>query len=200
MLGIGMRLRPRHTGRAARAELAQLAERLTFTWPGLRPPTEYEWSDKPVLVLQGSEPWLLGPAERDPLRGRFGTSVLPRAARTKLQEVEGLGVPFQRIAFAHELSPIGPVEPLLPALQFGPYTCSEESARALAGRVPPHPRAQSLVAMLGWAARGPRPLNDSTPTASPPKLGRIIFGVVAPTPSLRDGQLCLWFPLAAWRW
>jgi hypothetical protein len=30
-------------------------------------------------------------------------------------------------------------------------------------------------------------------------LDPIIFGVIAPTPP-RHGQLCLWYPLVAWRW
>jgi hypothetical protein len=30
-------------------------------------------------------------------------------------------------------------------------------------------------------------------------LDPIIFGVIAPTPP-QHGQLCLWYPLTAWRW
>lgn len=199
MLGIGMRRRPPHTDRTARSELSQLAERLTFTWSALRKPAEHEWTENPVLVLQGSVPWLMGPVERDPLRGRLGASVLPRAAQTQLEEIEGLRVPFQRIAFAHELSPVGPVEPFLLALQAGPHTCTDELARSLGGDVPAHPGVSGLVAMWDWAARGPLPTNGPPPTVASPLLSRIIFGVIAPT-TPRDGQLCLWFPLTAWRW
>lgn len=199
MLGIALRPRPRHVGRAARAELTELAGRLTFTWSALNPPIEREWSESPVMVLHGPEPWLLGPAERDPLRGRLGTNVLPRAARTRLEEIEGLGVPFRRVAFAHELDPVGPVEPFLPALQLGPHTCGDELARTLVGEVPAHPGVVDLLATLDWAARGPRPTRDPLRTAGRPQLSRIVFGVIAPTPP-RDGQLCLWFPLTAWRW
>lgn len=199
MQGVASRSRPPHTDRGTRNELTQLAAHLGFTWSALRTPTVNEWSDDLVLVLDEAVPWLMGPVERDPLHGRFGTTVLPRAARIQLNQIEGLRVPFQRLAFAHELNPVGPVEPFLPALRTGPHTCTPEMARDLVGDVPAHPGVSGVVAMLDWFARGLRPATDPNSGAAQRRLSRIIFGVIAPTWP-RDGQLCLWFPLTAWRW
>ena len=198
MEGVGLRSRPPHTDRVTHAELMQLAAEFSFTWPSLHSPVVDEWSEDLVLVLDGSVPWMMGPAERDPLQGRFGTNVLPRAARIRLAEVDGLRVPFQHAAFAHELDPVGPVEPFLPTLRTGRHSCTPDVARTLVGDVPAHPWVSSVLAMLDWAARGPR-TTKAPPRTGRPGLSRIIFGVTALTP-LQDGHLCLWFPLTAWRW
>lgn len=199
MQAVGSRGQPSRTDRTTRDELDQLAAYLMFTWSVLRPPTVHAWNEDLVLVLDGSVPWLMGPAEHDPLRGHRGSSVLPRAARTKLEEIEGLRVPFQRVAFAHELDPLGPVEPLLPALRAGPQICTAETARGLVGDVPVHPGVAGIVSMLNWVARGPRRSADPAPRHRRAGLSRIVFGVMAPV-APRNGQLCLWFPLTAWRW
>jgi hypothetical protein len=108
-----------------------------------------------------------------------------------------LGVPFQRLAIAHELDPQGPVRELLPALRNGPKTCTDEVARTLVGGVPEHPGVTRAVQALDVLVCG-------ATSAVPDRvwnalLDPIIFGIIGPTPPCH-GQLCLWYPLAAWRW
>jgi hypothetical protein len=200
MEGVRLRSRPLHADRATRDGLMELAADLTFGRSDLCSPIVEEWSEDLVLVLDDhGVSWLRGPVERDPLQGRRGTSVLPRAAQIRLREIERLRMPFQRVAFAHELDPMGPVEPLLPALRTGRHTCTADVARTLVGDVPAHPWVSGILAMLDWAARGPRAALKAGPETARPALTRIIFGVTAPTSPL-NGQLCLWFPITAWRW
>jgi hypothetical protein len=200
MEGVILRSRPLHADRATRDRLMALAADLTFGRSDLCSPIVDEWSDDLVLILddQGVS-WLRGPVECDPLQGRRGTSVLPRSAQIRLREIERLRMPFQRVAFAHELDPVGPVEPLLSALRVGRHTCAADAARALVGDIPAHPWVSGVLAMLDWAARGPRAGMKTVPETAPAGLTRIIFGVTGPTSPL-NGQLCLWFPITAWRW
>jgi hypothetical protein len=114
-----------------------------------------------------------------------------------LKQIAGLDVPFQRLAIAHELNPEGPVRDLLPALKTGPLNLTDEVARALVGAVPEHPgvvRAVRALDVLMCGATSAVPDRVWNALLDP-----IIFGIIAPPP-LRHGQLCLWYPLAAWRW
>jgi hypothetical protein len=158
-----------------------------------------EWSDSLVVALDQRTSWIYGPVERDPLRGSGGGSVLPRPVLKRLKKIAKLGVPFQRLAIAHELDRDGPVRDLLPGLEDGPRTCTDEVARVLAGDLPAHPGVTRALRVLDAAVAG------ATLTASLPAslvssvLDPIVFGVIAPEPP-RHGELCLWYPLAAWRW
>jgi hypothetical protein len=114
-----------------------------------------------------------------------------------LKQIADLGVPFQRLAIVHEVNREGPVRQLLPALRDGPETCTDEVARALNGGVPEHPgvvRAVQALDVLVCCATSTVPDRVWKTLLDP-----IIFGIIAPTPP-RHGQLCLWYPLAAWRW
>lgn len=181
--------------RAVRTALDELDAELRFHHPVLRAPLTIGWRETLTLALDGPVPWVFGPAEHDPLRGRRGTSVLPRRARTWLRRIAASGVPFQRLAVAHELDPAGPVRDRLPELASGPRACTEEDARPLVGTVPPHPEVARAVRLLNQAVGGT--------TASAQVIHRcldpIVFGVTAPGP-LRAGDLALWYPLVAWRW
>jgi hypothetical protein len=131
------------------------------------------------------------------MRGSRGRTVVPRGQRARLKRIAELGVPFQRLAIAHELDPKGPIRQLLPALRDGPKTCTDEVARILVGAVPAHPGLNRAVRVLDSAigsATSAIPINAVVTILDP-----IIFGIIAPTPP-RQGQLCLWYPLAAWRW
>lgn len=200
MLGVGMRRRPLQVDRATRDELVQLTAQLRFAWPSLPAPILHEWSDDPVLLLDEGGPWLVSPAHRDPWRGSADGTVLPRGVRKRLGRIEKSGIPFQRMAIADELDPHeAAVRSFLPTLRSGPWRCPDENlARTLVGEVPQHPWSNRVIAMLQWAARGPRSTTNAPgPMAS--RRSRIIFGVIATNPP-QDGQPCLWFPLAAWRW
>jgi hypothetical protein len=178
--------------------LAELAVHLRRTWPALPAPLMLEWSDSPVVALDHEVPWIYGPVERDPLRGSNGGTVIPRRVRARLNEFAALGVPFQRLAIAHELDRDGPVRHILPALDTGAQNCTDEVARALVGVVPTHQGTARAVRALDAAVgamSGARTRSQLLNFLRDP----IIFGIIARTPP-RHGELCLWYVLAAWRW
>jgi hypothetical protein len=131
------------------------------------------------------------------MRGPRGRTVIPRRQRARLKQIAELGVPFQRLAIAHELNPEGPVRHLLPELKTGPLLLTDEVASALVGAVPEHPgvvRAVQALDVLVCGATSVVPDRVWNALLDP-----IIFGIIAPTPPMH-GQLCLWYPLATWRW
>jgi hypothetical protein len=178
MQGIDVRSRHHHLDRRTQTQLADFSAYVRWVWPSLPDPRTIQWSDRLLLALDGEVPWIFGPADQDPLRATGGATVVPRRAMGRLKRIARSGVPFQHVAIAHELNRDGPVRQVLPALQSGPRTCTDEVARALVGEVPTHP----------WVARTTRVLHTAT-----------IFGIIAPQPP-RHGEFCLWYPLTAWRW
>jgi hypothetical protein len=116
----------------------------------------------------------------------------------RLAELARWGVPFHRLVIAHELDREGPVRTWLPTLAQEPRTCSDEKASELVGDPPVHPWVARAVRLMDAVVRA------ATFTArTPAKLGRTLmaraFGVIGSEPP-RDGDFCLWYPLAAWRW
>ena len=179
-------------------ELAELSVQINQMWPSLPEPLPLAWTETPLVSIDRSGvPWVIGPAEHDPLQSTRGRTVIPHKQRAKLKRIAKLGVPFQRLAIAHELDPQGPVRQLLPALRAAPQPCTNELARVLAGDVPAHPGVTRAVIVLDAAVSGATAAVGINAVAS--VLDPIIFGVIAPTPP-RHGQLCLWYPLVAWRW
>lgn len=191
--------RPRGVDRRTPADLVQLADHVGFTWPTLPAAQVAAWTEDLVLVLERDSCWIVGPAEKDPLRGRHGRTVLPRSARARLNALAALRVPFQRVAVAHELNPDGPVKALLPELRSGSQVCAEPLARTLVGSVPVDPRTAGAVHALEWATATPGRAARTAGSGLRRALDPIVFGVVAPTPP-RHGQPCLYYPLTAWRW
>jgi hypothetical protein len=165
-------------------ELARLESDLARRWPQLQPAIVLDWSEELRLILDGDTPWVFGPAERDPMRGRDGRALIPRRQRAQLAEIASWGVPFQRISIAHEAHQPGPLGEHPPTRPGAPCTISDDVARRLVGR-PPVPPGLSRVARVG------RTLERL--------LDPIVFGVITPTEP-RPGEVSLWFPLAAWRW
>ena len=179
-------------------ELAELSVQINQLWPSLPKPLPLAWNETPLVSIDRSGvPWTIGPAEHDPLRSTRGRTVIPYKQRAQLKRIAKLGVPFQRLAIAHELDPEGPVRQLLPALRTQPQTCTNELARVLVGDVPAHPGVTRAVTVLDAAVSGATTAVGINAVVS--ILDPIIFGVMAPTPP-RHGQLCLWYPLVAWRW
>ena len=179
-------------------ELAELSVQINQMWSSLPEPLPLAWTETPLVSIDRSGvPWVIGPAEHDPLRTAGGRTVIPHKQRAQLKRIAELGVPFQRLAIAHELDPQGPVGQLLPALRTQPQPCTNELARALAGEVPAHPGVTRAVMVLDAAVNGATSAVGINAVVS--VLDPIIFGVIAPTPP-RHGQLCLWYPLVAWRW
>jgi hypothetical protein len=181
-----------------RSELTRLSVQIKERWPSLPHPLSLEWTETPLVSTDSSGvPWVIGPAERDPMRGSRERTVVPRKQRSRLKQIAKLGVPFQRLAIAHELNPEGLVSHLLPDLKTEPLVVTDAVARALVGAVPEHPgvvqAVQALDVLVCGATSG---VPDRVWNAL---LDPIIFGIIAPTPPLQ-GQLCLWYPLAAWRW
>jgi hypothetical protein len=199
MDGLEIVSRPHALDRKTRAELSGLDDYLHWIWPALPAPMTLEWSDSLVVTLDQGRPWIYGPAERDPLQGSRGGSVLPQQVRRRLKKIARLGVPFQRLAVAHELDRQGPVGDLMPTLEEGPRTCTDELARVLVGDVPAHPGVSRAVRILDGAVAGARFAASLPASLVSSVLDPIVFGVIAPGPP-RHGELCLWYPLAAWRW
>jgi hypothetical protein len=111
-------------------ELAQLSAEIEHRWPSLPQPLPLEWTETLLASIDRSGvPWVIGPTERDPLRSARGRTVIPHKQRTDLKRIAELGVPFQRLAIAHELDPEGPVHQLLPALRAGPHRAPTNSPR-----------------------------------------------------------------------
>jgi hypothetical protein len=180
---------------ATHRELNELSVQMKQSWPSLPQPLSLEWTEAPLVSIDRSGvPWIIGPAERDPMRGSRGRSVIPRQQRARLKQIAELDVPFQRLAIAHELNPEGPVRELLPALKTGPLIPTDEVARVLVGAVPEHPSVVRAIQALDVLVCGAVPDRVWNALLDP-----IILGIIAPTPPLH-GQLCLWYPLAAWRW
>jgi hypothetical protein len=152
-----------------------------------------------VVALSRGSPWIYGPVEQNPLRNARGATVLPQRVRARLKKVAAWRVPFQRLAIAHELDRDGPVHHLLPALQSGPQTCTDEVARALVGELPVHPWLARAVRGMDVAVNGAISAARGAVQLAGKVLDPVIFGVLAPAPP-RHGDLCLWYPLTAWRW
>jgi hypothetical protein len=195
MYALDIRARPEPQDVVSLAELADLEADLSRRWPDLPDPLILEWSDAHVVALDGGEAWTFGPAEDDPLRDRRGRSLIPRQQRAQLKATAESGVPFQRLAVAHQLEPTGPVRFLMPTLAFGARTCTDDIAKALVGPVPEHPKVALAVRLLDAAVGGAL----SSAGRATALLDPILFGIIAPSPP-RHGDACLWYPLAAWRW
>ena len=179
-------------------ELAELSVQINQMWPSLPEPLLLPWTETTLISIDRSGvPWVIAPAEHDPLQSTRGRTVIPREQRAQLKRIAKLGIPFQRLAIAHELDPEGPVRQLLPALRTQPQTCTNEVARVLVGDVPAHPGVTRAVTVLDAAVSGATSAVGINAVVS--VLDPIIFGVIAPTPP-RHCQLCIWYPLVAWRW
>jgi hypothetical protein len=179
-------------------ELTQLSAEIEHRWSSLPHPLPLEWTETPLVSIDRSGvPWVIGPAERDPLRSARGRTVIPHKERTSLKRIAELGVPFQRLAIAHELDPQGQVRQLLPTLRSGPRPCTDELAKALVGPLPAHPGVTRAVRVFDAAVRGATSAVRINAVVG--ALDPIIFGVIAAT-TPQHGQLCLWYPLVAWRW
>jgi hypothetical protein len=192
-------LSPSHSSTLlADPELAELSVQINQMWPSLPEPLPLGWTETPLVAIDRSGvPWVIAPVERDPLQSARGCTVIPNKQRAQLKRIAKLGVPFQRLAIAHELDPQGPVRQLLPALRTQPQPCTDEVARVLVGEVPAHPGVTRAVTLLDATVSGATSAVGINAVVS--VLDPIIFGVIAPTPP-RHGQLCLWYPLVAWRW
>ena len=195
MLAPDVRTKPGLPDDPTRRRLADLAARVERDWSDARRARVLPWSDEPFLTVDRGRPWVVTPVERDPL-ARNGRTIVPDEQLRQLERLAQLGLPFQRLAIAHELEPTGPVSALVPLLANGPRICTDEVARALVGPLPPHPglaQAARVVDSLVGAAR------TTAASALDLLLDPIIFGVVAPS-SPAHGELSLWYPLVAWRW
>jgi hypothetical protein len=178
-----------------RPEARKVAVELRREWPQLGDPLIMPWSAELVLALDRGRPWLFGPLERDPQRTARGHTVLPRREIRLLRETAGLGVPFQRLATAHELDPGGAVADLLPVLRDGPRRCTDAVALAVVGPPPAHPVARCAARALDTVTGRATTMTKSVTTSLDP----IVFGVIG-LPEVEDGETALWFPLAVWTW
>ncbi len=158
------------------------------------------WHDDPVIALDGTVPYLVTPAARDPHSEPGGSHVIPTVQLAELRRLEEAGMRFDEIAIAHELDPHGPVSGLLPVLRRGPVTCSDEIARMVVGPVPEHPGMIRTVLTLDRVVGGFSAVGSTVRTRAEAILDPVVFGVIGLDSAVRDGAPALWYPLVAWRW
>lgn len=178
-------------------KLTPLAANLAQQWPDLPAPVVRSWSDHPVVTLDRGAPWLYRPVDRDPLMSHPGSVRLPRRSLRQLRAMAAAGVRFPALVIAHELDPTGPARSLLPLLQDGPRTCTDEVARALVGPAPPHPSVTLVARLLARIVGGPPAARAGLVLDR--LIDPIVFGVVAPG-RLVHGAPSLWYPLVPWMW
>lgn len=150
-------------------------------WPELPAPVRRVWSDRPVLVHDGGVPWVFGPVD--------GPVVMPGRVIRRLEEIAALGLPFQRLAIAHELDPDGPAADLL---RGGPRLLTPREAHALVGPPRAHPALRRAVRLLD------RMLGATVTGMAEKILDPILFGVVG-APGLAPGRPADFYPLVAWK-
>lgn len=165
-----------------------------------RPVIQADWHDDPLIALDGSVPYLVTPADRDPHRLPDGTHPIPKAQLGQLRRLERTGLRFEEIAIAHELDPDGAVSALLPLLERGPVTCSDQVARLVTGPVPKHPGVARVAKALDFVAGGVSAIGSAARTRAEGLLDPIVFGVIGLDGAPRDGAPALWYALVAWRW
>ena len=193
---LDFRSSPRHPNRTTRADLYDLGAHLHLVWPTLPAPMVLEWSDNPFITLKLGVPWIYEPVALDPLRSSRGAAVLPGRVQARLKRTARLAVPFHRVAMAHELDPDGPVRDELSELRSGPRPCTGDDARRLVRKVPANLWVTRFLALLDAAITG---ATFAVRTRAAAARKQVIYGVVASS-AIRDGEFCLWYPLAAWRW
>ena len=120
-------------------------------------------------------PWWFGPAECDPFATAGAACRCRKPYGPGCRSWPNSGLPFQRVALAHELDPAGPVQELLPSLRRGAVECSAGRAvagRAAARRIPGCvAAARVLDALVGGLGSGAFRVVDAV-------LDPIVFGVV----------------------
>lgn len=168
----------------------------------LRAPVLASWDERPVLYLQKGEPWLLVPAERDPLRTLKGGVFIPDRALADLQRIVAAGLDFERIAIAHEVTPAHVPADLRGAIPNQGRPCTDEVAARLVGDLPAPTktlksaaRLDSLVSKIVNATAATTAGLLAAGLSDP-----IVFGVLGPEGGPRPGRLAAYFPLAAWHW
>jgi hypothetical protein len=144
-------------------------------------PVRRAWSDRAVLVRDRGVPWVFGPVD--------GPVVMPGRVIRRLEEIAALGMPFQRLAIAHELDPDGPAADLL---EGGPRFLTAHDARSLVGPPRAHPALRRAARLLD------RMVGATVTGLAEKILDPILFGVVG-APDLAHGRPADFYPLVAWK-
>jgi len=182
--------------------------------PTLPEPVIATWIDSAVLHSSAGRPWVIAPAEHDPLRGPDGTIAIPRNQMRELRALEATGVAFDRMAIAHELDPERILRFVRHPIPPEGLLVSDGDARALVGQQP-LPRSTIRAArrldavasrvlltggalVAGTVASGG--LAAAAMAAIPLLLDPIIFGVLGVSGSPKNGDVAAYFPLVAWDW
>lgn len=180
--------------RARAREISEVA-------PFLPAPPLIPWSEDPRIFVDRSRPWMVVPAERDPLRTAKGGVVIPRDASAQLHRVARTGARFDRIAIAHELAAGALPSEFTTVVGPAGMTCDDDAAAALVGTKAPAP--QRLVRRARRLDRLVECLANGTTTAIGGAVGSlvdpIVFGVAAACGDPEPGETVLFFPLAAWK-
>ena len=175
------------------------------TAPTLAVPAVRPWDESPRLFLQAGEPWLLLPAEQDPLRTLKGEIAIPAQALEQLERIAASGAEFDRIAIAHEVPGTRLPTHVRDAIPAAGLTCSHDVAAALVGTITPPPPATARLARALDKAVSALTAGAAAAVAAAGALGGgaldpIVFGVLGVAGPPKPGEPAAYFPLAAWRW
>lgn len=175
------------------------------TAPTLAVPAVRPWDERPRLFLQAGEPWLLLPAEHDPLRTLKGQIAIPAQALERLERIAASGAEFDRIAIAHEVPGASLPTHVRGAIPAAGIACSHDVAAALVGTIAPPPPATARLARALDKAVGALTAGAAAAAAAAGAMGGsaldpIVFGVLGVEGLPKQGEPAAYFPLAAWRW
>lgn len=171
--------------------------------PQLPEPILATWTEDPRLYLQKGQPWIVLPAERDPLRTLKGEVAIPDRCISELQALVAAGVEFDRLAVAHEIAPSLLPGSVVEVLQKSPagIPCAMPAVKKLLGDAPPPPRStQRMASVLDKVVETLTSSGGIAGAVLSAPLDPIVFGVIGPAGPPAEGVGCAWFPLTAWHW
>lgn len=176
--------------------------------PFLAAPTIAVWDEEPRLYRdKNNEPWLLLPAEDDPMRTLKGEVAIPKRCLVDLQRIAEHGVEFDRLAIAHELRPTVIPADVMNVLDSNGVRCTHDVARKLVGTIAPPPTAgrrmaSALDKTVNAITKSTAALADAAvaTAAATTTLDPIVFGVIGEDGPPTIGRPAHWFALTAWRW
>lgn len=171
--------------------------------PVLPNPLIASWDERPRLVIDRGDPWIVGPLEIDPYLTKAGGYPFPAAVANQLQKISAGGARFHRIAIAHEVEWYA-VKALLPKVTPAGLAISPQEAKSFLGAAPTAQKPKDLAAGMDKAIKkiaGVAAGAGAAVLAAPAMLlDPIVFGVVGIVGPPRVGEPAIYYPLAAWNW
>jgi hypothetical protein len=199
MLTLTRPLRQKHAAMAIAIDQTMRAK-----LPVLPNPLVASWDERQRLVIDRSEPWIIGPLEIDPYLTKAGGYPFPARVADQLQRISAGGARFHRIAIAHEVDRNEAVAALLPKMTPAGLPITPQEAKACLGRLPSAQKPKQLAAAMDKAVKNVIgcAVGATTAVLAAPAmmLDPIVFGVIGIGGQPRTGEPAVYYPLAAWKW